>query len=204
MIHNINKHRVRNGDVMTGIDELMKSDKADIFYSDPPWGQGNLSYWQTINVRQNTGAQKSEVNHGLFIKNIFALAKEYAKNIVFIEYGQRWRDEIIALAQSYGLTSVGVIELLYASGSNKLKCDLHIFAKTPFDIQQEYIDSVYHTTGYKTLVAAVKPFVIPDGIILDPCCGMGYSAQAAVDNGMRFRGNELNKSRLEKTIKRLQ
>ena len=35
-------------------------------------------------------------------------------------------------------------------------------------------------------------------------CGMGYTAQATVDRNMIFRGNELNKKRLDKTIKRLE
>jgi len=34
-------------------------------------------------------------------------------------------------------------------------------------------------------------------------CGMGYTAQATVDRGISFRGNELNKKRLDKTIARL-
>jgi hypothetical protein len=32
---------------------------------------------------------------------------------------------------------------------------------------------------------------------------MGYTAQAAIDNGLAFRGNELNAKRLEKTVARL-
>jgi len=41
------------------------------------------------------------------------------------------------------------------------------------------------------------------GICLDPMCGMGFTAQAAVNRGMRFFGNELNLKRLEKTKVRL-
>ena len=42
-----------------------------------------------------------------------------------------------------------------------------------------------------------------DGICLDPMCGMGFTAQASINRGMSFYGNELNKKRLEKTILRL-
>jgi predicted methyltransferase len=41
------------------------------------------------------------------------------------------------------------------------------------------------------------------GIVLDPMCGMGYTAQAAIKYGLAFRGNELNSVRLQKTIDRL-
>ena len=40
-------------------------------------------------------------------------------------------------------------------------------------------------------------------IILDPMCGMGYTAQASINRNLSLRGNELNKTRLEKTIQRL-
>ena len=39
---------------------------------------------------------------------------------------------------------------------------------------------------------------------MDLCCGMGYTAQACIDNGLKFIGNELNEKRLGKTIGRLQ
>jgi len=38
---------------------------------------------------------------------------------------------------------------------------------------------------------------------MDLCCGMGYTAQACVDNGLSFVGNEFNMARLQKTINRL-
>jgi len=41
-------------------------------------------------------------------------------------------------------------------------------------------------------------------IVLDPMCGMGYTAQATVDRGICFYGNELNEKRLGKTVKRLE
>ena len=41
-------------------------------------------------------------------------------------------------------------------------------------------------------------------VVLDPMCGMGYTAQATAGMGLTFRGNELNATRLRKTIDRLQ
>ena len=39
----------------------------------------------------------------------------------------------------------------------------------------------------------------PGGLVLDPCCGKGFTARAAVSNGMVFRGCELNAARLHVT-----
>ena len=37
-------HVVKHGDICDGIEDLMGVDQADFIYTDPPWGQGTLSY----------------------------------------------------------------------------------------------------------------------------------------------------------------
>ena len=66
-IINVGNHRVRHGDIMEGIDSLMEGQKADFIYSDPPWGQGNITYWQTMNVKMNN-ADRSAIDYNEFIK----------------------------------------------------------------------------------------------------------------------------------------
>ena len=141
----------------------------------------------------------------LFLNKIFTLASTYIKpdGIVFIEYGVRWEKQIIDLASKYGLKHLATTVPQYKSGSKLLPLHLHLFSKTKQDIPEGYLETIRDTYGYNTLCQAVKPFVSTGEIIFDPCCGMGYSAQLCIDNGMKFRGNELNKKRLDKTIKRL-
>lgn len=206
MITEIGKHRVNKGDVTNtdNIKALMGNDIADIFYSDPPWGEGNLKYWQTINNKMN-GEPPLPVDLNAFINTIFFIAKNYCKGIVFVEYGVRWREFIINTGKSYGLNYVNIIPLLYRAGNKMLPLDLHIFSHTlDVYISDEYKKSVTNTHGLNTLRKAITPFAKRDKIILDPCCGMGYTAQIAIDNDMIFRGNEINQKRLGKTINRLQ
>jgi len=195
----IGKHRVTNNDIMLGIDELMQGKQADIFYCDPPWGQGNIGYWQTINKR-HTGEPTKDIKYEDFINQIFAVASKYAKNIILIEYGIRWRKDIIDMGKKYGLIHIGIADLQYRSGSRFLPSDLHVFAKTKVNIPQIYFDNLKNTSGMATLENAVLPLAVKGGIILDPCCGMGYTAKAGVKAGMTFYGNELNGKRLQKTI----
>ena len=203
MIKNIGKHRVRHGDVMENLDELIDG-KVDIMYSDPPWGQGNLRYWQTMNKKM-TGAEKKDIEYWAFIKRILEVADLYVKDdgMVFIEYGLQWTDDIIDIAKERGFHLLEVIEMVYSSENRPL--NLILLSKNPdIEIKKEYIDSVYHTKGFKSLQRAITPFAQKGMTILDPCCGMGYTAQFALDNGMRFIGNELNRKRLQKTIDRLE
>lgn len=203
-ITKIGKDVVMHSDIMlSNIQDVLQGQKVDMMYSDPPWGTGNLNYWQTMNKKM-TGAKKNEVDLDAFLRKIFSIAKDNVKGIVFIEYGIQWRDDIKKMAKQYGLVDNGTIRLQYKSGSKLLPLDLHLFSKKPITIPQSYIKAVTDTYGYNTLKQAMTPFAKEGGTILDACCGMGYTAQLAIDTGMTFYGNELNAKRLQKTINRLE
>jgi len=202
-IKNIGIHRVMHSDLMLAdFDELMQGEMVDVMYSDPPWGVGNLKYWQTMNKKM-TGANPNDVNLDSFLDKIFSIAEKYVKEHIFIEYGEKWHDEIKALAKKHNLVDNGTIKLRYQGGGKLRPLDLHLFGKRKINISESYIKSVTDTYGYNTLVQVMKPFAGKGKTIIDPCCGMGYTAQIAIDNGMKFIGNELNEARLNKTIKRL-
>ena len=200
VVKQIEKHKVKHGDIMDGIDDLMDGQQADIVYTDPPWGQGNLRYWQTINNRM-TGAEKKDVDYNAFINQIFKVSKKYAQNLLLVEYGIRWKDDIINLGEKHGFIHNAIINEQYKSGSKLLPLHLHVFSKHSMDVSQEYIDSVTDSYGYDCVKKVITPFAKEGNILLDPCCGMGYSAQVSIDTGMTFYGNELNSKRLEKTIR---
>ena len=46
----IGKHTVSNEDVQNvDFNKLLNGEKAHILYTDPPWGDGNMKYWCTLN-----------------------------------------------------------------------------------------------------------------------------------------------------------
>jgi hypothetical protein len=181
-----------------GVEALLNGAQADLMYSDPPWGDGNLKYWATMN-RKMTGAEVQQPNLDAFLTRLFDLARRFVKNTVLIEYGTAWKDYLIRMARDHGFTHVGFGTVYYGRPPRPLY--LHLFQKTPSgEIGPEFSRRVTGTSGYMTVSHAVEMFRVPDGILLDPCCGFGYSARAAVDYGMRFFGNELNEKRLGKTI----
>lgn len=206
MITQLGIHRVRNGDVTKGIEDLMGGDRADVMYSDPPWGEGNIKYWATMNKKM-TGNVNEPAPLDVFLSSIFDIAKRYVSRYLLIEYGVRWRDDINTRAVAAGFTPRAVVEIFYSS--QHLPLDLHVFTKGSQPLPQNYTHAIAGTSGYATLKAALGPLapLLAAGggrapIILDPCCGMGFTAQAAIDYGFAFRGNELNSARLAKTIAR--
>ena len=48
----IGQHRLWVGDITDGaVEQLMGGERADVIYSDPPWGPGNQQYWHTMRER---------------------------------------------------------------------------------------------------------------------------------------------------------
>lgn len=204
MITEINGHKVQNGDIMQGIDKLMQNEKADFIYSDPPWGLGNLKYWQTMNYKMNN-IERKKVEFEEFIFTFFSIIKKYAKDRVVIEYGIRWREVIENLSKQFGFFYNGHATSFYKSGSKLLPVDIHFLTKTEkIIINKNLIDTCKEKNGLDLVEGIFDLYCKEDTkLVLDPMCGMGYTAQASINRGYKFRGNELNYKRLQKTIKRL-
>lgn len=201
----IGKHKVRHGNVYetNAIEQFLGGIRADIFYSDPPWGGGNLKYWNTMNKKMN-GAEAKEYDYGFdvdkFLKVILSSAKRFTNGWVAIEYGQRWTKKAITMGQQVGLHFCNQVEATYSGGR---PVDIIVFRTDK--VLPINLDSVYHLSGYKCVKEMFRLLKSStDCVGMDLCCGMGYTAQACVDNGMTFIGNELNITRLIKTINRLE
>lgn len=201
MIKDIGPHRLRHGDIMDGIDDLMGTERAAIMYCDPPWGEGLLKFFATLN-RKQTGEYKEPPTLEKFLLALFGIASKYVEKFLLIEYGVMWRDRIQAQGIAAGFYPHGIVDLRYSGGH----LDLHLFARKGVEYPPGFAEAVQGSAGYDTLRRAIPPLaaiVGPGAIILDPCCGMGYTARAALDSGLAFRGNELNRARLQKTNARL-
>lgn len=115
------------------------------------------------------------------------------------------RQDVIEAGLGAGFIRHGIIPLNYKSGKKLSPLDLHLLSAAGVSYPAGYEERVANTSGYNTLKAAIPPLVSAIGAktILDPFCGMGYTAQAAVDFDLQFFGNELNPDRLAKTEARL-
>ena len=208
MVLEIGPHKVKLGNVLDGIEELMNSDEAAIIYSDPPWGSGNLTYWETMRLKMDglpASKRRQTIPIDQFLEQIITIAELYVHGYLVIEYGEKWADLVINKATKHGFRHETTIGTLYQSGAKLLPMHLHIFSNAPNSVDIGALEKlVTGTHGYETVKSTMRHLAKPGKILLDPCCGMGYSAQAAIDYGMIFRGNEMIKKRLQKTITRLE
>lgn len=198
MIYEIGKHRLQHGNILHGVEKLMAGERADIIYVDPPWGQGNIRYWETLNYK-HTGEKRPGVSLDALYTALFDMFINHGKNLFFLENGLRWNEFVREYCDKYRVKLIQTIPLKYRSGSRFLPHELHVISKHPMSLPRGYGDSVSNTHGMETLRRALTPYAKKDTLVLDPCCGVGLTARATVGFKGRFFGNELNRVRLKKT-----
>lgn len=203
MVKQIGPHRLRCGSALDNLDDLMQGTQVDLLYSDPPWGSGNLKYWATM-ARKDTGHDEQPVTYEDFLRHIYALARRHGAQTVVIEYGLRWQNEVIQLAEEAGYTHRTTAHPVYRGGRSMLPMHLHLFSREPLPIDlSAYREAILGTSGLKTVRAAMQPLIEPGSVVMDPCCGKGLGASVAADANAAFHGNEMNAKRLAETEAKL-
>lgn len=209
MIAQHGPHRVRHGDATDpgAIRDLLGGETAQIIYTDPPWGEGMMKYWATL-LKRHTGRDVVPVTLDGLLGAVFQAAREFCSHYLIVENGLKWRDTIQAAARTAGFYPRMILPTVYGSPSKPLRMEVHAFTRTPLmPFPDEIADAVTNTHGLATVSNMLGPLIQElwrqghrSPIVLDPCCGLGTTARAALEHGARFYGNELNEVRLSKTV----
>lgn len=193
----IGGHRLLNASIDSpALDDLLQGETVRVLYSDPPWGPGNMKYWSTIS-RKMTGVESPNISFGQLLDRLEHLVARYVDGHVFIEMGERWVDDLLKV-MSRTLRNVEVVPTTYRGGKDLYPAAL-VHGQTAGSTTSVRAKALSGLRDGALSIAAVREVAIKDAIVLDPCCGMGYSARAAIANQMRFVGCELNAARLAKT-----
>lgn len=188
----VGHHRLLCGDLTDGaVSRLMGDERADVIYSDPPWGPGNQKYWHT--QRERGAAPRTSWPDFLaaFARAVAAHRKPTAP--VFVEMGLRWLDDLTAAMREVGLPLMGDWHITYGPTGKPLPNRLMVFG-VAVDVA---IPVPPH--GEPITNAALSAVVNPGDIVLDPCTGLGMTARITHALGGRFRGCEMNAARLAHT-----
>lgn len=188
-LYSVGVHRLALGDVERGaVADVMGADRAAVVYSDPPWGEGNLRYWRT--AAGDGSRPRWEDFRERWCDAVAAVIAPGAA--VFVEMGERWAD---GFARALSDVGVLVTRRWTVQYGHPPRPNVLLYAGPP--LPDGFDPSALHGAALpRACVAAVAR---PGLIVLDPCCGKGYTARAAVAAGMHFRGVELNAKRLEVT-----
>jgi len=195
MINRIGPHAITCANIADPVVDMLISDvPLGVLYSDPPWGDGNVKFWATL-AKKDTGVNTQVLTYDQLLGRVMQLAEKVSGHI-FIETGPRWVTMVQDMfQQAYG--NARAYEMLYPGGKKMLTCWLVVSSNDGSGPYRGFNPTGMH--GAKVPRECVLSVRQPGRGLLDPCCGMGYSARAAIAAGMVFRGNELNAKRLAKT-----
>ena len=197
-----NKHRLSQRSIeKVDMNYLLEGKKANVFYSDPPWSDGNLRYWNTMR-NKNTGTTETNV---LSLKEMTNKVRDIIRNnvdgYVILETGNKAIDFQVEILKPV-VHNIQIFDVFYKSGSvwkpNKILVSV-TNPKYKFNLD---------LTGIKC-----DGFVLPDlilnhvakegDLVIDPFMGLCNTGMASIKNGMVFAGNEFNSSRYDKALKSL-
>ena len=165
-------------------------ERADIIYSDPPWGEGNLKYWRTHNGQCG---HPVEWRGFLFTVRDVAVATLRPGGHLFIEMGLRWVDELAVVMGAAGFSECNRWRMYYGSRKKMFPNVLWYSGPgAPCDPTDMF--------GEPATRHVIDSVAVPGALVFDPCCGKGMTARCAVRAGMRFAGVELNPKRAQVTI----
>ena len=204
----IGPHRVVHGPIQDPrLDRVLAAlpGRAQILYSDPPWGDGNLRYWTTI-AHRHDGLREPDtapLSYEALLLRLREIVDRYVHGFVMIETGIQWVDDVVRVVYG-GLSVPFILPVKYRSGSKWLRNALLIGRNDGGAVTRAAWEPLRDGTGLALVRAAVRIAGAGTGYrVLDPCCGMGYTARAAAEAGATFIGNELNAARLDKTVRAL-
>lgn len=193
MIETIEPHRIAVGDITAGaVAQLLGDERADVVYSDPPWGPGNQQYWHTM--RERGAAPRTSWPDFLAAFCGAVAAHRTPDAPVFVEMGLRWVDELSDAMARAGLPERRRWQILYGPKKKPLPNVVTLFG--PHDIEIALPDPPHGEPVTRAILGAV---VKPGMLVLDPCTGLGMTARITHQLGARFRGTEMNATRLERT-----
>lgn len=197
MIYKIGQHKIMVGNIVDGIDNLMLNEKAYIVYTDPPWSQGNLKWWEK-KLEKDTGNFISN-NYVDIIEKLFNIVNLYCQEWFFLEFSVK-NEFILNNLNKINFKLIDIKTCLYKGGGKYLPFKLHIFSKT--GKSNSIFSSILKTDkDYDVVKKAVYPIAKQNEILLDPFSGLGNSFRVAIETGMIYRGNEINEKRVLQSLK---
>lgn len=193
-ISKIGPHRLLCADITIdgAIDVLMDGARADVIYSDPPWGPGNQQYWHTMRERGST----PRTDWKKFLDAFAAVCANHRTSDapVFVEMGLRWTGDLDQAMEVVGLPLVERWGILYGPKKKPLPNTVAAYGSLPpvFELPDP-------PHGEPVTRAILGAAVNHGDIVLDPCTGLGMTARCATKAGGMFYGCEMNAARMERT-----
>jgi len=186
----IGEHKLLCCSVLDNEAEEFIKDGFDMFYSDPPWDTGKVTYYSRLAGREPNSLP-------LLYNRIAYLISKYCRGYAFVEMGLGSVDSLMQILRENGLYILRKWDVFYGHGQGRRKYNLVCAAKRPETINLEPPD----IPGNVALPFwAITNFSKERDIVFDSCCGLGGTGVACVKANRIFRGIEYVPKRIEKAV----
>lgn len=182
--------------------ELLDNEKAYILYTDPPWNDGNIKYWYTINKKQTGINHYIPVTYIQLLNKIKEIIDKHVDGFIFIE-GSKYTKDIMENIFNTTVRNLKFHNVLYKSGSKYLN-NIIMTGTTSSKYKLNIDLNNIKCDGLPLPKKCITHVAEKGKIVLDPFCGLGNTARATLINDMTFIGTEINSLRLERTWKILE
>ena len=175
----------------------------DFCYTDPPWGNGNLNYWQTMNNKNNDENMNDQITQEELENIVVNLITNNVNNYAFIVYGKREASSMMSKFKAKkNVKDIQYIKKKYRSGSNWLENCIIVVTLNNAEVKDWSI--LNGLNGIKSLQKVCEVFKGQYKSCLELFIGIGYYLKVLHKNGFDVVGNELSKARLSKALKKIQ
>jgi len=198
--HILTQGNIKGDQLRKALDQHFPSG-VDVLYTDPPWGQGTIKYWNTLN-KKNTGDDTEILSVEQIETIIVDYIMEYVKQYGFIIYGKREAAGMMARLTKTGLRDIELIPRTYNSGSKRLP-NVVITFRTPLAPAIDWRSLLEGTNDMDTLRIVCDQLAGKAKTVLDMFIGIGDYLKMLDRYGFTVVGNELNSARLEKAIAKI-
>lgn len=158
----------------------------DMLYTDPPWSDGNVKYFETIMLKQ-TGIEAPKHSHRELYTHLFTLADTALPMLV--EFSIKGYEPMVELAESLGHSLNAISSATYGARPNKSLI-------MQFNTSHRIEDNLHGAA----LVSAAMQLHQPE-VVFDPFAGIGFTANIVIKEGFTYTGSELNPARYERAAK---
>ena len=189
MVISVGRHLLTRGTLLgVQIDEMLDgAPPVHILYSDPPWNDRILKFFE--NRARRSGVEHVDpTSYADICRAMARLIDLYVVGYAFIETAVTGVDQMLAAVKPM-VNETRVFSTRY--GSREARIIAGAFFGEPLHDIPEGLG------GLPLVRACLAPVARAGEYVLDPCCGSGLTAKAAVPLGMGFIGNELDPNRLD-------
>ena len=164
--------------------------KADMIWTDPPWEQRMVKYFETV-MHKQTGLNKPHNDIDAILIKFAVLSKMFVDKPIVVEYSKYSYERVINIMQKYGgHKHIATKKSTYLS-PNELDYVLIVFNKD--------VDMNLNLKDTKIITDALKK-ISPTGSVFDCFAGIGATKKAVNKAGWKYIGYELNPARYKKLI----